>query len=271
MIKASLKVLVLLTLIVGTIPLLGAFTATLVQADTIEKPTHNKFSSYLIRNPEAGDILDQIDNVVLEATRRAGLDVDLVPLPLTRGAKMTDAGLYDGHFPRVEEITKEYPNLVKVNSVLLKDNIVAVTRDPSIKIDDWSSLKSYSVGYPGNALYFSAKEEFYGAANPVFLHRNILKMLEMDRFQVVLLWKSYYDFLSGKSKNSDFIVEGEALGTAEAYLFLNKKLKDKAPEIAKALDDMKAEGRFGELCDFCQSRLEVNSVDLLPVEKSAIM
>ncbi len=35
MIKVSLKVLVLLAVIVGTIPLLGAFTASLVQADSV--------------------------------------------------------------------------------------------------------------------------------------------------------------------------------------------------------------------------------------------
>lgn len=86
------------------------------------------------------------DLIIREAFRRVGHQITIVHLPSERALVNANKGIDDGNFVRIAGLDTLYPNLVRVPESITVFEFAAFTKDPSIRIRDWESLKPHNVG-----------------------------------------------------------------------------------------------------------------------------
>lgn len=220
----------------GVLPASAANPPTLVLNDANSAP----FTT------EAGTGL--VDIVATEAFRRSGMRLKLVQLPAERALINANAGIEDGEVSRVAGIDKLYPNLVPVPEKLVDHHFVAFTRDASLKIARWDTLRPYAVGYirgykiveknipPGTETL---------AANDA---EQLLTMLDRGRIDIAVYRRWEGLALAQKMGIQGVRIVEPSLAETGIYIYLHRKHADKVPLIASALRDIRAEGLFARAC-----------------------
>ena len=85
--------------------------------------------------------------VMTEAYKRIGLTMHLRRLPAERSLVTANAGEVDGELIRKDEISRTYPNLIKVPISIMTIDFVVFTRAKRFSVNGWESLIPYRVGY----------------------------------------------------------------------------------------------------------------------------
>lgn len=85
--------------------------------------------------------------VMTEAYKRIGLTMHLRRLPAERALVTANAGEVDGELIRKDEISRTYPNLIKVPISIMTIDFVVFTRAKRFSVNGWESLIPYRVGY----------------------------------------------------------------------------------------------------------------------------
>lgn len=194
-----------------------------------------------LTNDEGTGFLDVIGQ---EAFRRNGIKLLLLKLPSERGIRNANAGIEDGDFMRISGMEKLYPNLIRVPEKLTDEIFVAFTNDPAIRVDGWSSLKNYVVGFIKGWKIF---EKNTPKEAQVVLARDaehLFTMLEKKRIDIAL-----YSQLMGlevirRRKLTDIKDLSPPLAVRGMFIYLNKKHRAIVPKIRSSLAAIKAEGLY---------------------------
>ncbi|MBI3371999.1 MAG: hypothetical protein HY017_09625 [Betaproteobacteria bacterium] len=88
-----------------------------------------------------------VEALLGEMFRRIGREFELQALPSVRGLENANAGIDDGDAGRPAGREADYPNLIRVEGVLMDTEFVALVTDPKITITSWSDLAPYAVAY----------------------------------------------------------------------------------------------------------------------------
>lgn len=68
------------------------------------------------------------EEVVLQACRRAGIDLKVARLPLMRSIELANRGEIDGDMMRIADVAQRYPNLVRVPTPVAHAHVVVYVR-----------------------------------------------------------------------------------------------------------------------------------------------
>ncbi len=204
----------------------------------------NTSSTYPLSTPEGNGSLDLI---IREAFRRIGMDVKIVRVPSERGLVDADRGIDDGDFVRVAGLEKMYPNLVRVPEPICDFEFTVFTKDLSIRINGWRSLKPYNVGIitgwnilERNITGTRSLTEV-GDANALF------ELLAHGRVDLVVFDRVEGDAVIKKLGLSEIIALKPYLSKQGMYLYLNRRYAGLAPRLAAALLEMKRNGDMQRL------------------------
>ncbi|MDD2501936.1 MAG: transporter substrate-binding domain-containing protein [Geobacter sp.] len=220
----------LILLILLAAPLYAAQTLVLATADSPPLSTEDQkgFS----------------DRVIIEACKRLGINVQIVPLASARTLSNAEQALDDGNFLRIAGVEKKFPQLVRVPEPITEVQFVIFSKNKGLKTTGWESLKPYHVGYVRGWLIAEEKIKAVRQVTVVENRTSLFKMLESDRIELAFaeLYGGYY--LMHTLNLPHLAIAQPPLATKEMFLYLNKKHKKLVPKLAKALREMKRDGSY---------------------------
>ena len=184
------------------------------------------------------------DRVIIEACKRLGINVQIVPLASARTLSNAEQALDDGNFLRIAGVEKKFPQLVRVPEPITEVQFVIFSKNKELKTPNWESLKPYHVGYVRGWLIAEEKIKAVRQVTVVENRTSLFKMLESDRIELAFaeLYGGYY--LMHTLNLPHLAIAQPPLATKEMFLYLNKKHKKLVPKLAKALREMKRDGSY---------------------------
>ncbi len=183
-------------------------------------------------------------NVMIdEMFKRLNLHYNLIHLPAQRAIVFTNNGTVDGTVPRAAAIEETQQDLIRVKVKVFDFEYMAYTKDPEIKIKDWSSLKSYNVGIING---WKIVEQNIGEPKSLVKVNDfgqLLELLDKGRIDVVILdrvmgtWKF-------KELGLDLYTNEPPLITKPNFLYVHKRHEVIAADITRVLHEMKKDGTY---------------------------
>ena len=189
------------------------------------------------------------DLIVAEIFKRIGLKGE-VGFYESSARALTNANdnLDQGVVMRVRGLEKKYPNLVRVDEPLIRNDFVAYSRDLDLKTDSWESLKPYTVVYINGWVIFernlSPSQQYHTVKTP----GQMFAMLEKDRVDLVL-YERWQGLQNALDSGVQVVVHEPALASVNMYMYIHKDFAEVAPKIAKALREMKQDGTYQDVYD----------------------
>lgn len=183
------------------------------------------------------------DFVLKEAFRRIGVRIKIINLPAERTLINVNEGIDDGTFVRIAGLEQDYPNMVMVPEVISVFDFIAYSKNPSIVINGWDSLRPYNVGIIVGWKILEANIKDTKSLMKVNDDVALFELLRLGRADIVI-----YDRRGGEVARHLNIEGAHALGpplaTRELFLYLNSRHAAMVPKVAVALRDMKRDGTF---------------------------
>jgi len=165
-----------------------------------------------------------LDIIVTEAIKKVGLGIELIRLPAERGLLNANAGIDDGGLSRIAGLEKIYPNLIPVPEILITMSFGSFTRDPRMRISDWQSLGSHSVGYIRGLKLLENNVPVGTAVTPANDLEQLFTMLGKGRVRVVLYEMAMGLELARKRRMDDVRFLKPALATTPLFMYLHKNI-----------------------------------------------
>lgn len=108
---------------------------------------HSAFGKiYTISISDTGNVLRSCVDFVEQAYRAKSIDYELVPFSLSRSLKAVNEGVLDAEMCRIDDMTEEYPNLIKVNVPIANMKVLALWLNDNVEVSQVADLKRYKVG-----------------------------------------------------------------------------------------------------------------------------
>jgi polar amino acid transport system substrate-binding protein len=201
----------------------------------------NTFEIYPRSTPE-GKGSD--DLIIKEMFRRIGIEVTIVHLPAERALINANEGIDDGDFVRIAGLENRYPNLISVPEKITEYEFVAFSKDPSIRIRGWVSLKPYNVGIITGWKILEEKIVSTRSLTKVKDDTALFRLLEKDRADLVVC-----EHVQGNALLQTIGLTGvkalkPVLAKRDMFLYLNQRHAGLVPRLADALKKMKKDGTF---------------------------
>lgn len=199
--------------------------------------------------------------VYTEAFSRLNLEFRYKVYPPKRASIMANNGDVDGEPARNENYNKTWQNLIRVEEQVFVDKMLAVAINREIKVETWEQLQgtTYRVEYYRGILLAEKKlkhlvdpEKVSDISSP----EQALKKLRANRIDVYIDSETRLRPLlqSRAFKKFGIRIAGE-LEEIPNYPYLHKRYSDLAPELAKVLRQMKADGSFARYLEQAKQAL----------------
>jgi polar amino acid transport system substrate-binding protein len=190
-----------------------------------------------------------LDLVLKEAFRRIGIEVKLIQVPAERALLNANEGIDDGICIRIAGMEKKYPNLVMVPERIAEYKFAVFTRDRSLRIVGWESLKPYSVGIITGWKILEDNVLGTRSLTKVSDADALFELLDHERVDLVV-----YDRMQGDALvKSQGLVGVKAinplLARKDVFLYLNNKHTGIVHDLARELRDMKRDGTYQQMVD----------------------
>ncbi|SNB46835.1 polar amino acid transport system substrate-binding protein [Geobacter sp. DSM 9736] len=184
------------------------------------------------------------DLIIKEMFRRIGHKAKIVHVPSERALANANEGIDDGDFVRIAGLDKKYPNLVMVPEKVSEFEFAAFSRNPSIRISGWESLKPYNVGIITGWKILETNVSGTRSLTKVKDDKALFDLLVNDRADIVV-----FDRLQGAAFIKRERLAGikplePLLARRDMYLYLNRRHADLVPRLAAALREMKQDGTW---------------------------
>lgn len=194
---------------------------------------------------EAGHLGTKILKI---AYRRLGIEISVDGLPGVRAINEANNGNSDGEIVRLKRVLVEYRNLRAVPEPIVTIDSHIASKDKSIKVEGWATVKKYSVTTVRG--YRTLEQRLKGYDHILMPDvKSALKMLKRDRVQILVLTK--FDILRGLKQTGYqgiFILE-PPVSRLPLHHMLNKKHEALVPKISAVLKAMKADGTHKKIYD----------------------
>lgn len=184
-----------------------------------------------------------------EAFGRMGYKMVLQELPGERALINANQGINDGDAARIFELSKAYPNLVRVPENIIDVQLVAFSRNVDFATIGWKSLRPYNVGIVKG--YKILEINIIGTKSLVKV-KNIEKLftlLHKDRADLVVTTRmGGLAAIKGMGLSGIKVLQ-PPLAISTLYPHLNVKHKNLVPGLAAAIREIKRDGTYQRLYD----------------------
>ncbi|NVE01607.1 transporter substrate-binding domain-containing protein [Massilia sp. BJB1822] len=190
--------------------------------------------STLLETDPATDIAEQ---VLREAYRRMGMNLDVVRLPAERALVSANDGMMDGELYRKIGIERDYPNLMIVPVPLLTYEIVIFTLGTSFVVNGWESLRPFTIGFIRGIKIVEQNTQGMHI-EPVATMMQALQKMTMGRTDVVVGNRVSGLAMAKTLKLADIRVLQPPLATFPVFHYLHKKHEALIPKLSAVLQQM---------------------------------
>lgn len=191
-----------------------------------------------------------VQEVLKEAYKRIGYDVQFTMLPAKRSLHSANRGNTDGDIARIEGTEKIFPNLIPIRTPVVDFQGFAFTVSVSREIREWSDLKGLRVGVVRGIRYSTIGTE---GLNPFFAedYINLFRLLVDGRIDVAIAGRNQGQIEIQKNfRKSGIHKIGQPLYSKPLYHFVHKKNKKLAARLNDALADMAAQGEIDTILEW---------------------
>ncbi len=184
-----------------------------------------------------------LDLVVTEMLHRVGRIPDFEFAEEERGLRALDQGLDDGNLPRVAGLEKIYPNIRQVPGKVMDFNFQVFSKNHDVVIDSWESMQNYNVAFV-TGWKILEKNVKSRTITKVSTSDQLFLVLARDRTELAIYEKWQGLELIRKHGLKGIMALEPPLVTKEVFLYVNKRHEKLIPELAHALEKMKADGSY---------------------------
>ncbi len=181
------------------------------------------------------------EQVIREAYRRLGFDIEVVAMPARRALEVSNDGEVDGELHRIYGLDKRWKNLVRVPNKVNVLEATVFTKRVKFDVAGWNSIKPYVVGVR-RGIQFSNRNTDGMSRQIVNSIQSLFDILKFDRVEVVVT--SLVNGLSElkEAKLSMIRPLSPSIEIYPLYHYLHKKHLSLVPKVNAVLEDMKNEG-----------------------------
>jgi len=240
---------------IASIAFIICFTAEILHiknGECEELLSVQKEKSFLIsiNRKEETPLFKWVTFIYTEVFRRLNIKVQVVYHPLKRSSIELNEGRVDGEPARIYDYGATYPNLVRIEEPVFSMTVAAYKAVPSMPdLNGWESLKNthYLVDYPKGmkvcetTLSIVVKAEQISTSTNTWHGIQKLALKRIDYYIDDL--NSISPILRNKSdKLKDKVFFAGVMQKTLLYMYVHKKHKSLAPEIAEMIKKIKSEG-----------------------------
>lgn len=180
--------------------------------------------------------------VMTEAYRRVGIEIEITPLPGTRALVTANNGDdADGELFRISGVEREYSNLLPIKIPLSLSYWQVYTIDKDFVVDGWLSLKPYVIGVRNG---IATTEYGTEGMNTIKVNSNeqLFELLEKGRVDVIVLSKNNATKVLSNNPDIEVTLLDNPVEILPVYHYLHKKNSELVPLLTAVLDDMERDG-----------------------------
>lgn len=181
--------------------------------------------------------------LVKEIFSQLNINANVVRLPSGRSIINANQGIDDGVIARTKGINKKHQNLIRVPEPVLNFKFVAYSLSSKIEVDNWSSLKPYSIGIIRGWRIYEKNVVNTKNLTSVTDAEQLFKLLLNNRSDLIL-FEQYRGSWWNKHLNAKAHLIGSPLAEKEMFIYMHKKHAALVPKIAKILSELKKDGRY---------------------------
>jgi ABC-type amino acid transport substrate-binding protein len=204
----------------------------------------------LIRLARIAGIPDQyVGGEMLRAVyARLNIKLEFEDVPGKRALALSSAGVLDGEIQRIGTLSRDYPTLVQVTPAINYIEPAVFSTKLRFDVAGWNSMRDYSIGIVRGVGSSEAGTRGMARVTATTSLDNMVRMLDADRFDVMVT-----DLFSGlvavrKLNLQDRIVAlSPPLERIHIYHYLHERHRDLVPKVGKMIAQMEASGELATL------------------------
>lgn len=201
--------------------------------------------------------------IVREAGRRSGINIDILTLPAARARQHTIDQLSDGEVGRIRAFFDQNPHLHRVTPAIMTSSAVAMVAPqedtPGVAAPTSSSLDGYRIGVVRGVIQSAEAVQGLPHVHVVGTPRQLYRMLASGRIDVAVDFRMNADRFS-RELQVPFITIG-ALSEEWMYVGLQERHASLVPWISAALVEMKEDGTMERISNEAARRYVLGLVD----------
>lgn len=186
--------------------------------------------------------------IVRQAYAEMGIEVEFAHYPKLRSLQYSNVGLLDGELMRIDGISKEYPNLIKVPVSIILIEGVAFTIDQSIPVTDFNSLSPYRIAFKTGIKFAEYATQGMATIDVDSVERAFL-LLRANRVDVVVTSKVEGLRVIAETGVIDIEIHPISAAKYPLYHYLNKTHAELVPELARHLQALHDKGVAQDIRD----------------------
>ncbi|MEH6476209.1 MAG: transporter substrate-binding domain-containing protein [Sneathiella sp.] len=176
---------------------------------------------------------------VAEAYRQLGLNIEFQELPCRRSLIEANAGRFDGEVARIRGVTKNYENLLQLESPTILIEGVAFSRKYDLSVTKWADLSGFTIGIVRGELY---AEKGTAGLNPTVVdsYDQLLSLVALGRLDIGVAIKRDFEISENSAKFKDYGLKivSEPLFSAPLFHLVHKKNKLLVKDLNKIFKKM---------------------------------
>ncbi|TQF36704.1 ABC transporter substrate-binding protein [Bradyrhizobium sp. UNPF46] len=204
----------------------------------------------VIRLARIADIPDQyVGGEMLRAVyAKLNIRLEFEDVPGKRALALSSAGEVDGEIQRIGTLSRDYPTLVQVTPAINYIEPAVFATRLRFEVKGWDSIRDYSIGIVRGVGSSEAGTRGMARVTAATSLDNMVKMLDADRFDVMVT-----DLFSGlaavrKLNLQDRIYPlSPPLERIHIYHHLHERHRDLVPKVGKVIAQMEASGELAAL------------------------
>jgi len=179
--------------------------------------------------------------VITEAYRRIGIEMEIKEYPGTRALHFSNQGKTDGELFRISGINVNHPNLLMVSVPINRLEGVVYAKKTEFQINGWDSLRPYKIGIRRGIKFTQSGSEGMNVQT-VPSDESLFEILDQGRVDVIVLARLNGLRAMQKMKLTDTRALEPPVESYPLYHYLHKKNGYLIPKLTAALQEMEKEG-----------------------------
>jgi polar amino acid transport system substrate-binding protein len=189
-----------------------------------------------------------LECVLAEAFDRVGREVRFRHLPAERALADAQSGHADGVVARIVGMERLYPRLVRVPSASIPSrDFVAFSRSYLPPVRAWGDLAPHNITFVRGWKIIEHNVPPAQSVVPVVSTRRAFELLARGRADVVINARLDGTVMVEQLEIVDVVIHEPPLASLSLYPYLHVRHADLTGPLARALDEMKADGTFDRI------------------------
>ena len=194
-----------------------------------------------INHKTCGRILERVYD-------RIGIKIRIQTFPANRALNLSNSGEFDGEVQRIDGISEDYPNLIKVPEPIFYLEACAFVKNTEIRIKGWKSLKPYRIGIPRGFKYLENNTDGMNRL-VVSSIEQLFYLLNEGRIDIVIISKNYGQAFLKAHRDMRIRQITPPIIKVPLYHYLHKKHNALVPVVEARIKKMKEEGIISNIIE----------------------